>query len=120
MVDIKAYRNKESEHLTVTVPLFPIEKAGFCISEYEGVHLYLLANKDKPIFGWPQYSVRIAILDGDDFDIEKNYQFTKKNFDVKLRELINWMIDMHSAEIDGPWIFYDKDFNVDTDFFPIV
>lgn len=104
-VDINRYKN--SEFLTVSVPLFPKDKVGFCIPEPGNVELYLVANGDKPIFGWNPYSVRLSVLDGDDYESEKLYQFTEDTFQEKLRELINWMNDMNEAEIDNCSVPFD-------------
>ena len=110
--DLKRYKSKkdDEEYLVVNVPLYPKVKVGFCITRNEGVQLHLLANYDKPIFLWKPYSVRIGVYDADDYEAEKEYQFTRDTFFDKLHELINWMIDMNEAEIEDCCSPYKDDF----------
>lgn len=65
------------------------DETGFCIRP----RVHLLANKDKPLYRWNEYSIGIAVRDYDDFDMGLVYQTDIEHFDDVLHELINWMLD---------------------------
>ena len=76
-------------------------------------YVYLVAFKEKNIYGWESYSIGIAVRDMDDFDKGIIYQANKENFETILHELLNWMVD-HEKGISYTSTLLDKSFS----FFP--
>lgn len=89
------------DRLTVISNIYFDKRDIFCGIPY----VTLCAIKDKN-------EINIRILDNDDFDIGLSYKTNEENFEMIMRELVNWMRDHEQG------ISYTDDLFSLFDFFP--